>query len=105
MCTIIIGLIQTNSRQAFLWYDKVCGILCSLGPHSSVYSNGALENNIINPCNINTQAFVLPPRNPACKALTCSRFDGHRHVGGHGSRPAAEAEGDCRSYRHARTEQ
>ena len=62
-----------------------------------VHSNGALQNNIIKPCNIPTQAFVLPPRNPACKALTCSRFDGHRHVGGHGSRPAAEAEGDLLS--------
>ena len=51
-----------------------------------MYSNGALENNIIKLDIINTQAFVLPPRNPACKALTCSHFDGHRHVGGHGSR-------------------
>ena len=76
-----------------------------LNLHSRVYSNGALENRIIKLDTINTQAFVLPPRNPACKALTFSHFDGHRHVGGHGSRPAAEAEGDCRSYRHARTEQ
>ena len=71
---MINGLIQIISRQAFLWYDKVCGISCSLGPHSRVYSNGALENNIIKPCNISTQAFVLPPRNPACKALTCNRL-------------------------------
>ena len=102
---MIIGLIQAISRQAFLWYDEVCGILCSVGPHRRVYSTGALENNIIEHDAINTQAFVLPPRNIACKVLTCSHCDGHRHVGGHGSRPAAEAESDCRSYRHARTEQ
>ena len=83
---MIIGLIQASSRQAFLWYDQVCGILYSLCLHRRVYSNGALENNIIKLDIINTQAFVLPPRNPACKALTCSHFDGHRHVGGHGSR-------------------
>ena len=81
------------------------GILYSLCLHRRVYSNGALENNIIKLDTINTQAFVLPPRNPACKALTCRQFDGRRPVGGHGSRPAAEAESDCRSYRHARTEQ
>ena len=102
---MIIGLIQAISRQAFLWYDKVCGILYSLCLHRRVYSNGALENNIIKHDTINTQAFILPPRNFACKAWTCSHVDGHRHVGGHGSRPADEAENDCRSYRHARTDQ
>ena len=65
MSTIIIGLIQSNSRQAFLWYDKVCGVSCSLGPHSRVYSNGALENNTIKLGTTNTRACVLTPRNPA----------------------------------------
>ena len=73
-CTIIIGPIQTNSRQAFLWYDKVCGILCSLGPHSRVYSNGALENNIIKPCKIPTQAFVLPPPQPCLQGFGLQPF-------------------------------
>ena len=94
-----------HARHSYGMIMYVAFYVHYLNLHSRVYSNGALENNIINPCNINTQAFVLPPRNPACKALTCNRFDGHRHVGGHGSRPAAEAEGDSRSYRHARTEQ
>ena len=94
---MIIGLIQAIPHQAFVWYDEVCGILYSLCLHRRVYSNGALENNIIKLDIINTQAFVLPPRNPACKALTCSHFHGHRHVGGHGSRPAAEAEGLVRN--------
>ena len=99
-----IALIQIIAREAFLWYDKIYGILCYL-PHRRVYSNGALEHNIINHDAIHTQAFMLPPRNFACKAWACSHVDGYRHVGGHASRPADEAENDCRSYRHARADQ
>ena len=61
-CTITIGLLQTNSSQAFLWDDKPCDNLCSLSDSPSPFVLEGLPRDIELQSKASTCNVGLDPR-------------------------------------------